>query len=92
MDLALSWRMPVIRSWGSFDFEDLPIIYEITGSAGHTFWEKLGFRLVDRHPYPELQDRNKFPEFIMRLEEQANSIGLPPETARDRLVMRFDMT
>ena len=25
-------------------FEDLPIIYEGTGSAGHTFWEKSGFR------------------------------------------------
>ena len=29
-------------------FEDLPIIYEVTGSAGHVFWEKLGFRLNDR--------------------------------------------
>ncbi len=24
-------------------FEDLPIVYAITGSAGRTFWEKLGF-------------------------------------------------
>jgi hypothetical protein len=22
------------------ELEDIPIIYEITGSAGHTFWEK----------------------------------------------------
>jgi len=83
------------NSWEGIEadsFEDLPIIYEITGSAGHTFWEKLGFRLIDRHPYPELQDRNKFPEFITTLEEQAKSIGLPSETARDVLVMRLDMT
>jgi GNAT superfamily N-acetyltransferase len=73
-------------------FEDLPIIYEGTGSAGHTFWEKLGFRLVDRHLHPDLQDPSKFPEFIATLEEQAKSIGIPPETARDRLVMRLDLT
>ncbi|KKK93879.1 hypothetical protein LCGC14_2688460, partial [marine sediment metagenome] len=52
-------------------FEDLPIIYEGTGSAGHTFWEKLGFHLVDRHPHPELQDRSQHVEFVTTLEEQA---------------------
>jgi GNAT superfamily N-acetyltransferase len=70
-------------------FEDVPIIYEITGSAGHTFWEKLGFRLVDRHPHPYLQERN---EFVVTLEEQAASLGISPERARDRLLMRLDLT
>jgi len=73
-------------------FEDLPIIYEMTGSAGHTFWEKLGFRLVDRHPHPELQDPGEFPEFVATLEAQAKASGIPPERARDRLVMRLDVT
>ncbi len=72
-------------------FEDIPIIYEITGSAGHTIWEKLGFHLVDRHPHPELRDRSHFAEFVATLEEQAKAIGLPPERARDRLVMRLDL-
>ena len=73
-------------------FEDIPIIYEMTGSAGHTFWEKLGFRIVDRHPHPELQDRSEFAEFVTTLEEQSKAIGIPPERARDRLVMRLDVT
>jgi len=76
-------------------FEDLPIIYEITGSAGYTFWEKLGFRLVDRHPHPALQvqnERTEFHEFVKTLEKQAKSIGVPPERAKDRLVMRLDLT
>ena len=76
-------------------FEDLPIIYEITGCAGHTFWEKLGFRLVDRHPHPELQggsEEAECVEFIKTLEEQAKSVGIPPARAIDRLVMRFDLT
>ncbi|MEN6425227.1 MAG: GNAT family N-acetyltransferase [Phycisphaerales bacterium] len=70
-------------------FEDLPLIYEITGSAGHTFWEKLGFRLADRHPHPDLQGRD---EFVLKLEEQARSFGIPPEKAKDRLLMVLDLT
>jgi len=70
-------------------FEDIPIIYEITGCAGHSFWEKLGFHMADRHPHPHLQKRD---EFVMTLEEQAASAGIPPERAKDRLVMRLDLT
>jgi len=72
-------------------FEDLPIIYEITGSAGHTFWEKLGFHISDRHPHPDLQDRSQFAEFVTTLEKQAEAIGIPHARARDRLVMRLDL-
>jgi ribosomal protein S18 acetylase RimI-like enzyme len=70
-------------------FEDIPIIYEITGNAGHTFWEKLGFTVVERHPHPDLQERDPF---VIALEEQARSVGIPPERARDRLVMRLGLT
>jgi hypothetical protein len=73
-------------------FEDLPVIYQSTGCAGHTFWEKLGFRLVDRHIHPELADTGKYPQFVKMLEDQAKSAGLSPETVRDRLVMRLDLT
>jgi GNAT superfamily N-acetyltransferase len=79
------------NEWESIEvdaFEDIPIIYEITGSAGITFWRKLGFRLADRHPHPLLQERD---EFVETLEEQAKSIGIPPDRARDRLVMRLDL-
>jgi len=69
-------------------FEDIPIIYEITGSAGHTFWEKLEFRIADRHPHPHLQGQE---QFVITLEQQAESIGISPERARDRLVMRLDL-
>lgn len=75
------------RSIEADSFEDLPVIYEITGSAGHTFWEKLGFRQAGRHPHPSLQERN---EFVVRLEEQAASRGISPERARDQLIMRLD--
>ena len=70
-------------------FEDIPIIYEITGNAGHTFWKKLGFTVVERYPHPDLQERDPF---VIALEEQAKSVGIPPERARDRLVMRLGLT
>jgi RimJ/RimL family protein N-acetyltransferase len=70
-------------------FEDIPIIYEITGNAGHTFWEKLGFSIVDRHPHPDLLERS---QFVLTLEEQARSAGISPERARDRLVMQLTLT
>lgn len=84
-------RWAKANGWGGIEansFEDLPIIYQITGSAGHTFWEKLGFHMVDRHPHPHLQDGG---EFVEALEEQARLVGIPSERARDRLVMRLDL-
>ena len=69
-------------------FEDLPIIYEITGNAGCKFWEKLGFHLAKRFPHPELQKPN---EFIDALIQQAKSAAISPERARDQLIMRFDL-
>lgn len=70
-------------------FEDIPIIYDVTGCAGHTFWEKLGFHIADMHPHPHLQSGDD--EFIRMLEKQAHSMGISPEKARDRLVMRLDL-
>ncbi|HPG41974.1 MAG TPA: GNAT family N-acetyltransferase [bacterium] len=69
-------------------FEDLPMIYEVTGCAGHYFWEKLGFRQVDRYPHPDLRERN---EFVLELEKQALAAGIPPERAIDKLIMRYDL-
>lgn len=78
--------------WGGIEacaFEDIPIIYEITGCAGRTFWEKLGFTVADRHPHPDLQERNPF---VVTLEGQAESLGIPPERARDRILVRLALT
>jgi len=69
-------------------FEDLPLIYEITGSAGITFWKKLGFRLINRYPHPYLQEPS---DFVEKLEEQAKSIGISPERAKDKIVMGFEL-
>jgi hypothetical protein len=69
-------------------FEEIPWIYEITGSTGYTFWEKLGFHIADRHPHPHLEGHD---EFVQKLEEQAKAVGLSPERAKDRIIMRLDL-
>jgi GNAT superfamily N-acetyltransferase len=69
-------------------FEEIPHIYEVTGSTGYMFWEKLGFYVADRHPHPHL---NGHDDFVRNLEEQAKAIGISPEMARDRIIMRLDL-
>jgi hypothetical protein len=69
-------------------FEDLPIIYAITGSAGHTFWEKLGFAMVDRFPHPDLAEAT---DFLAKLEQQAEQAGMSKQKARDCMVMRLEL-
>lgn len=66
--------------------EDIPLVYDVT--TGYTFWEKLGFHIADRHPHPDLQGQD---EFVQKLEEQAKAVGISPERARDRIIMRLDL-
>ena len=71
-------------------FEDIPIIYEVTGSAGHAFWEKLGFSVVGRHPHPALREP-ELNSFVTTLVEQAKAAGISPERAKDQIVMRREL-
>jgi hypothetical protein len=69
-------------------FEDLPIVYEITGAAGITFWEKLEFEAVDRYPHPHLQEPS---DFTAMIEAQARAAGVAPDRAKEKIVMRLSL-
>jgi GNAT superfamily N-acetyltransferase len=69
-------------------FDEIPGIYELTGSTDYMFWEKLGFYIADRHPHPHLEGQD---EFVEKLEELAKAAGISPERVRDRIVMRIDL-
>ena len=69
-------------------FDEIPGIYEITGSTDYKFWEKLGFHIADRHPHPHLEGED---EFVQKLEELAKAAGISPERAKDRIIMRLDL-
>jgi len=70
-------------------FEDIPLLYQVSGSAGHTFWEKLGFHVAERFPHPAFQKRN---DFVIKIEEQGKAMGIAPERATDRIVMCLNLT
>jgi hypothetical protein len=69
-------------------FEDLPVIYQVTGSTGREFWEKLGFHVADRFPHPHLRGQD---EFVKELEDQAIRAGIDTEKAKDCIFMRLDL-
>lgn len=70
-------------------FEDIPLLYGCTGNAGRTFWEKLGFSVADRFPHPHFRERT---DFVVQIEEQGKAIGIDPERATDRILMRLNLT
>ena len=78
------------ESWPSLEataFCDLPGIYEITGQAGRSFYEKLGFEVVSQKPNPNISGG-----FREMLEKQAVEQGLPKEDARAEYSMSFNLT
>ena len=77
------------NGWAAIEaeaFADLPVVYEITGGAGHTFWEKQGFSEVSRYLNPYLAD---YPEFLAVLEEQAQAAGVARERVKELILMRL---
>jgi RimJ/RimL family protein N-acetyltransferase len=69
-------------------YEDLPLIYEVTGQAGKSFWEKLGFCVAGTGIEPEL---TKEYDFTHLLREQATARGLPQERIKNKYTMHLDL-
>lgn len=67
---------------------DLPSLYQFTGSAGKTFWEKLGFRVVatghDRFPDPNHP-------FVAQIRKEAVEAGIDPALATANFTMRLEL-
>ncbi|HOF18156.1 MAG TPA: GNAT family N-acetyltransferase [Phycisphaerae bacterium] len=70
-------------------FEDLDLIYAVTGSAGKMFWEKLGFRVVETRVEPALMREN---DFVKALRRQAAARGLSAKCVANQYRMRLDLT
>jgi len=79
------------RGWQSIEaptHEDLPLLYAVTGTAGRTFWEKLGFRVVRTEVESAFTNES---DFTNTLRKQAVAKGLRPEAIKNRYIMRFDL-
>ncbi len=80
---AKGWRVIEATAYAS-----LPIIYTVSGQAGRSFWEGLGFRLVRTEREPLLEEEN---DFVRTMREQAQARGLDPSAIADKHTMRLDL-
>jgi len=80
---ANGWRAIEATAYAS-----LPIVYTISGQAGRSFWEGLGFRLVGTGREPLLEEEN---DFVRTMREQAAASGIDPVSIVDRYTMRREL-
>ena len=78
------------KGWESIEataYEEVEVMYANFGAAGRSFWEKLGFRVLNKGTEDALEG-----EFLKTMQEQVVTFGLAPEDARNKYTMRFDLT
>lgn len=80
---ATGWRAVEATAYAS-----VPIVYTVSGQAGRSFWEGLGFRLARTEREPLLLEEN---EFVRTMREQAAASGIDPATIADKYVLRRDL-
>ena len=80
---ANGWRAIEATAYAS-----LPIVYTISGQAGRSFWEGLGFRLVGTGREPLLEEEN---DFVRTMREQAAASGIDPVSIVDKYTMRREL-
>jgi hypothetical protein len=69
-------------------YEDLDIVYAITGSAGKSFWQKLGFQVTEVGAEPAIGEDEGFATVM---KEQAAARGLPEVAYMNRYIMRLEL-
>jgi hypothetical protein len=72
-------------------YEDLDLLYGITGVAGRTFWERLGFRVIETGVEQAFVGEGE-EGFMSVLREQARSVGLATEAISHKYTMRLGLT
>lgn len=81
------------RGWRGIEVNthaDLPSLYAVTGLAGRTFWEKLGFRVTgSRVESAFVEDGND--GFVRAVLAEAAEAGMDTDAAMTRYTMRVDL-
>ena len=87
----IAWARP--RGWSAIEataYADLPCVYAITGQAGKTFWEKLGFHVVETTIEPAFLEAEN-DGFVRTLLNEAAGRGMDATVAKTRHTMRLDL-
>lgn len=69
-------------------YEDLPILYAITGQAGRTFWEKLGLQSVATRIEGEFE---KDTDLTRTMRQQAADAAIALDRIRNAYTMRLEL-
>jgi ribosomal protein S18 acetylase RimI-like enzyme len=79
------------REWKAIEataYENLDLVYRVTGSTGVHFWERLGFREAASAIQPELAKEN---EFVWAIRREAMEKGIDPERIKYEHTMRLEI-
>lgn len=81
------------KGWTAIEanaYADLPCIYAITGQAGKTFWEKLGFDVIDSGIETAfVEDGHE--GFVKIMLKEAADRQIDAETAKTKYTMRLNL-
>lgn len=78
------------EEWGAIEataYQDLPLVYEITGNAGLDWWKGLGFHVVESL---EEEAMREYGDFLHTLEIQARGQGMDPQEVTQKFIMRWE--
>jgi len=69
-------------------YEDLEVLYAVTGQAGEGFWRKLGFTVAAMKTEPVFLEES---DFTQKMREEATAKGLDLETIANVYTMRLEL-
>ena len=81
------------RGWSAIEvsaYADLPCVYAVTGQAGRTFWEKLGFRVIETSIESAFVEEGS-DGFVGVLLKEAADRGMDAAAAKAKYTMRLDL-
>ncbi|MFZ7104477.1 MAG: hypothetical protein ACOWWO_17735 [Peptococcaceae bacterium] len=78
------------NKWNAIEanaYQEIPILYAISGVAGRVFWEKLGFQVIRQDTEPGMNG-----EILEVILKDAARVGIPIKDARNRYRMRLELS
>jgi hypothetical protein len=89
IEALIEWAR--VNGWQAIEAEayhDLPLFFEVTGNAGRSWWQKLGFNVVSIGEETAMKDES---EFFQKAKKQAKELGLNPDEVAKRFRMRLEL-
>jgi len=89
VEALVAWARP--RGWRAIEavtHNDFDFLYDVSGAAGRSFWERLGFRVARSGIEPELRKEG---EVLDALRREAAARGIAEDRIAEKFTMRLDL-